>query len=57
MSLPLALCARSWNQRMRDDVGRLADCGTDWVTFNLCGDDPEASIDTLRWFSEEIIAR
>ncbi len=43
-------------EHMRDDVGRLAAGGVDWVGFNLCGDDVEASIDSLRWFSEQIIA-
>jgi probable F420-dependent oxidoreductase len=43
-------------EQMRDDVGRLADCGTDWVMFNLCGDDPNASIETLEWFGQELIA-
>lgn len=43
-------------ERMRDDVGRLAETGCDWITFNLCGDDVEASIDTIQWFSDEIIA-
>lgn len=41
--------------QMRDDVGRLADMGTDWVAFNLCGDDPNASVETLEWFGSEII--
>lgn len=43
-------------ERMRDDVGRLADGGTRWITFNLCGDDPDVSIETLQWFSDEVIA-
>jgi len=43
-------------EQMRDDLGRLAACGTDWVTFNLCGDDPGASIETLEWFAQELIA-
>ncbi len=42
---------------MRDQVGRLADCGTDWVTFNLCGDDTNVSIETIEWFGQEIIQR
>jgi hypothetical protein len=41
---------------MKDDVGRLKAGGTDWITFNLCGDDPGVSIDTLQWFSDEVIA-
>jgi probable F420-dependent oxidoreductase len=44
-------------EQMRDDVGRLLEHGVDWVAFNICGDDPDASIDTLQWFSDEIIAR
>jgi probable F420-dependent oxidoreductase len=43
-------------ERMRDDVGRLAEIGADWVTFNVCGDEPQASIDTLEWFAAEVIA-
>ena len=42
-------------EAMRDDVGRLTEIGTDWVAFNLCGDDPNASIETLEWFGSEII--
>jgi probable F420-dependent oxidoreductase len=43
-------------EQMRDDVGRLSAHGVDWITFNLCGDDPDVSIETLQWFSDEIIA-
>ncbi len=43
-------------EQMRDDVGRLAAIGVDWVAFNLCGDDPAASIDSIEWFGTEIIA-
>ena len=43
-------------EQMRDDIGRLAEGGTNWTTFNLCGDDPAVSIETLQWFSDEIIA-
>jgi probable F420-dependent oxidoreductase len=42
-------------ERMRDEVGWLSDIGTTWVAFNVCGDDPEASIDTVEWFGAEII--
>lgn len=42
-------------ERMRDDVGRLAEIGTDWVAFNLCGDEPDASVETLEWFAAEMI--
>jgi hypothetical protein len=41
--------------RMRDDVGRLADIGTDWVAFNLCGNDVSASIESIEWFAENVI--
>jgi probable F420-dependent oxidoreductase len=44
-------------EQMRDDVGRLAAIGTDWVAFNLCGDDPDASVATLEWFAAEVIRR
>jgi probable F420-dependent oxidoreductase len=44
-------------ERMRDDVGRLAEIGADWVAFNLCGDDPDASIETLEWFAAEVVDR
>lgn len=43
-------------EQMQDDVGRLRAGGTDWITLNLCGDDPTASAETLHWFSDEIIA-
>ncbi|MGD9701033.1 MAG: hypothetical protein AB7Q42_03670 [Acidimicrobiia bacterium] len=43
-------------ERMRDEVGQLAAIGTDWIVFNICGDDPAASIDTLEWFGDEIIS-
>ena len=42
-------------EQMRDDVGRLAEIGTDWVAFNLCGDDPDVSIETLEWFAAEVM--
>jgi hypothetical protein len=41
---------------MRDEIGRLHEGGTDWAAFNVCGDDLEASLDTVQWFSDEIIA-
>jgi len=41
-------------ERMRDDVGRLAEIGTDWICFNVCGDDPSASMDSIEWFAEHI---
>lgn len=41
---------------MRDEIGRLHEGGTDWAAFNACGDDLEASLDTVQWFSDEIIA-
>jgi len=44
-------------ERMRDEVGRLAACGTDWIIFNVCGDDPNASIDTIEWFASELMTR
>jgi probable F420-dependent oxidoreductase len=43
-------------EQMRDEVGRLDAMGVDWVSFNLCGDDPEASIDTVEWFASEVLA-
>jgi hypothetical protein len=42
-------------EQMRDDVGRLAAIGTDWVCFNLCGDDPNASMDSLEWFAANVL--
>lgn len=42
-------------EQMRDEVGRLTEMGTDWVAFNLCGDDPSVSIETLEWFGREVI--
>jgi probable F420-dependent oxidoreductase len=42
-------------EKMRDDVGRLANMGVDWIAFNICGHEPDASIDTLEWFASEII--
>ena len=44
-------------EQMRDDVGRLVALGVDWIAFNLCGDDPDASIETLEWFGSEIVSR
>jgi hypothetical protein len=43
-------------EHIRDLVGRLREGGTDWVVFNVCGNDVGASIDAVRWFSDEIIA-
>jgi probable F420-dependent oxidoreductase len=42
-------------ERMRDDIGRLTEIGADWIAFNVCGDDPEASIETIEWFAHECI--
>lgn len=44
-------------ERMRDEVGRLEALGVAWVAFNLCGDNPSASIDTVEWFGAEVIGR
>jgi probable F420-dependent oxidoreductase len=44
-------------ERMREDIGPLAAVGADWIVFNVCGDDPDASIDTIEWFAAEIIGR
>jgi hypothetical protein len=41
---------------MRDEVGRLRDIGTDWIVFNLVGDDPAVSHETVEWFGAQIIA-
>ena len=41
-------------ERMRDDIGRLEQIGTDWIAFNLCGDDPVASIESIEWFAESV---
>ena len=43
-------------ERMRDEVGQLTEMGTDWIAFNLCGDDPNASIETIEWFGSELIS-
>jgi probable F420-dependent oxidoreductase len=43
-------------EQMRDELGQMADMGTDWVAFNLCGDDPDVSIETIEWFAEEFIS-
>ncbi len=42
-------------EQMRDDIGRLAALGTDWMACLTCGDDPDATIDTVEWFGAEII--
>jgi probable F420-dependent oxidoreductase len=42
-------------ERMRDDVGRLTETGTDWVAFNLCGDDVAASVESIEWFAESVM--
>jgi probable F420-dependent oxidoreductase len=43
-------------EEMRDQVGQLADMGTDWIAFNLCGDDPDVSIETIEWFAAEVMS-
>ncbi len=42
-------------EQMRDDVGRLEAMGVDWMAFNLCGNDPTASIETIEWVAAEVI--
>lgn len=44
-------------ERMKGDVARLADLGADWIAFNLCGDDPAASIDTLEAVAAAVTAQ
>jgi probable F420-dependent oxidoreductase len=44
-------------EKMRDEVGRLEEIGAGWIVFNLCGDDPDASIETLEWVASEMIER
>jgi probable F420-dependent oxidoreductase len=43
-------------EHMRDEIGRLNQIGTDWVVFNLCGDDVEASIETLEAVAAAVIS-
>ncbi len=43
-------------EQMRDEVGQLEAIGSGWIVFNLCGDDPDASIDTLEWVAAEVVA-
>lgn len=52
----LDIRARPDAEQMRELVGRLADGGTDWIAFNLCGDDVGASLDSVAWFADEIIS-
>jgi probable F420-dependent oxidoreductase len=42
--------------QMRDDIGRLAAIGTDWVAFNLCGDNVQASLDSLEFAASAVIS-
>ncbi|MGE0387205.1 MAG: TIGR03619 family F420-dependent LLM class oxidoreductase [Gammaproteobacteria bacterium] len=39
------------------DVHRLAGMGVDWIALNLCGDDPAASVETVRAFGEQVVRR
>ena len=41
---------------MRADVERLHTMGATWAVFNVCGDDPIASQDTIAKFADEVIA-
>lgn len=41
---------------MRDHIGRLEAIGCDWIAFNLCGDDPQVSVETIEWFADEFIS-
>jgi hypothetical protein len=43
-------------EHMRDEIGHLTEIGTDWVVFNLCGDDVEASIETLEAVAAAVIS-
>ena len=40
---------------MRDEVGQFAAMGVTWQCFNICGDDPDASIETLEWVADAVI--
>jgi probable F420-dependent oxidoreductase len=44
-------------EQMADELGTLAATGTDWVAFNLCGDDPAASMASMEWFAAEVMHR
>ena len=41
--------------RMGDEVARLEALGVDWIVFNVCGDDPDASVATVDWVAEHVI--
>ncbi len=43
-------------EQMRDEIGQLDAMGVTWQCFNICGDDPDASIDTLKWVADAVIA-
>lgn len=39
------------------DVDRLATMGVTSIVFNVCGDDPDASVETIEWFADAVINR
>lgn len=48
---------RPWSaEQLRDDVGRLAEVGVDWIILTCCGDDADASVETIEAFAADVIA-
>lgn len=45
------------SEQALDDVGRMVDLGVGWVLATCVGDDPEASVETVARFADDIIAR
>jgi len=43
-------------EELRDEIGQLEAMGVDWQCCNICGDDPDVSIETLEWLAEAVIA-
>ncbi|KJE21643.1 oxidoreductase [Frankia torreyi] len=47
---------QGWNvDQVRADIAEYESLGVDWLIFNVIGDDPAASEETVRRFGEEII--
>jgi probable F420-dependent oxidoreductase len=42
-------------EQLRDDVGRMADVGVDWVILTCCGDDASVSVESIEAFAADVI--
>jgi probable F420-dependent oxidoreductase len=43
--------------KMRAQVAELESLGVSWIVFNVCGDDPDISIDSVEWVAANVIGR